>query len=195
MSIILRIKNSAKCRMDYISNNFRYGKIGKNSQIIKPMRIRGKRNIYIGDNVTILNSARLEAITEWNTSLTGKIIIGNYTSIEQCSHIIAADELCIGEGCVLSAFVYISDCSHGYEPGKRIMDTDLSVKKVTVGDHCFIGIGSCIMPGVSLGNNVVIGANSVVTHDIPDDCMAAGSPAKIIKKWDREIKEWVEVVG
>jgi acetyltransferase-like isoleucine patch superfamily enzyme len=50
-----------------------------------------------------------------------------------------------------------------------------------IGNNCFIGINSIIMPGVTIGNEVIIGAGSVVTKNIPDNCIAAGNPAKIIK--------------
>lgn len=59
-------------------------------------------------------------------------------------------------------------------------DIDI-VKPITVGDNVFIGYGSIILPGVTIGSNVVIGAGSVVSRDIPDNCVAAGIPARIIK--------------
>ena len=51
-----------------------------------------------------------------------------------------------------------------------------------IGDRCWIGANSIILPGVTIGNNVVIGAGSVVTKDIPDNVVAVGSPAKIIRE-------------
>ncbi|WP_407282007.1 acyltransferase [Methanolobus sp. WCC1] len=54
------------------------------------------------------------------------------------------------------------------------------VGKVIIGENTFVGVNSVILPNVSIGDNVVIGAGSVVTHDIPDDCVAAGNPAKVI---------------
>lgn len=159
------------------------------------MRIRGKSRIYIGDHVTILNGARLEALAEWggvnSSRMNGKLVIGDGTSIEQCCHLIAADELLIGKDCVLSAFVYISDCFHPYEPQENIMEQELVIRRTKVGRHCFIGIGSCIMPGVTVGDFCVIGANSVVTKDIPSYSMAAGVPAKVIKHYDQASGQWV----
>jgi len=50
-----------------------------------------------------------------------------------------------------------------------------------IGERCLIGIGAMIMPGVKIGNEVIIGAGSVVTKDVPSNCIVAGNPAKIIK--------------
>lgn len=55
-------------------------------------------------------------------------------------------------------------------------------KPISIGDDCWIGGNTTICPGVNIGNRTVIGAGSVVTKDIPEDCMAAGNPAKVIKK-------------
>lgn len=54
------------------------------------------------------------------------------------------------------------------------------IGRVTIGDNVFIGAGTVVLPGVTIGNNVIIGANSTVTHDIPENSVAAGSPARII---------------
>ena len=54
------------------------------------------------------------------------------------------------------------------------------IGRVTVGDNVFIGAESVVLPGVKIGSNVIIGANSTVTHDIPDNSVAAGSPARVI---------------
>lgn len=63
------------------------------------------------------------------------------------------------------------------------------VEPTVLGDDVFLGAGAIILPGVKIGNRVVIGAGSVVTHDIPDNCVVAGNPAKIISTIDEYIKK------
>ena len=58
---------------------------------------------------------------------------------------------------------------------------------VVVGDNCYFGLGAKILGGVKIGNNVIVGANAVVTKDIPDNAVVGGIPAKIIKKRDISI--------
>lgn len=149
----------------------KYGAKGNNTRVVKPMRIIGKNRIFLGDNVMILNNARMETCNE-----SAKLVIGSGTSIEQECHLIAADDLEIGENCVISAWVYISDCNHIYNTKKPIMESGLEVKHTSIGNHVFIGIGAKIMPGVSIGDYAVIGANSVVTKDIPPYQIWGGVP-------------------
>lgn len=67
----------------------------------------------------------------------------------------------------------------------RHLVPDLEItKKISVGDYVYIGIQSIIMPGVNIGNNCVIGAGAVVTHDIPDNSVAVGVPARVVKTAD-----------
>jgi len=95
-----------------------------------------------------------------------------------------------------SVFIDTSHCWHitigdsvTLAPRVLILAHDASMKrylnytkvgKVTIGNHVFVGACSIILPGVSIGNNVVIGSGSVVTHDIPDNVVAAGNPAKVL---------------
>ena len=62
-----------------------------------------------------------------------------------------------------------------------------------IGKNVWIGEGVCIMPGVSIGKGCVIGAHSIITKDIPDYCIAVGSPARVVKKWDEATAAWIRV--
>ena len=86
----------------------------------------------------------------------------------------------------MASRIFITDHFHGSvnksdiltPPSKR----PLSSKPVCIGNNVWIGEGVCVMPGVTIGDNVIIGANAVVTHDVPDNSIAVGIPAKVIGK-------------
>lgn len=69
------------------------------------------------------------------------------------------------------------------------------IGRVIIGDNVFIGAESVVLPGVTIGSNVVIGANSTVTHDIPDNSVAVGSPARVISSLDAYLKKEQERMG
>ena len=172
-------------KISYLYHRFLYlfyGKKGKKTKVIKPMRIIGRSHMYLGDNVIILNNARMETVNGYwgDRKYDGKLVIGDGTSIEQSCHIIAAGELMIGKNCVFSANVYVSDCNHKYGLDKPIMQQELEVKETIIGDNVFIGIGARIMPGVHIGDHAVVGANAVVTKDVEERKIVAGVPARVI---------------
>ena len=73
-----------------------------------------------------------------------------------------------------------------YEIGKPVMDCPLKFAPINIKDGVHVGIGSIIMPGVTIGEGAVIGAGSVVTRDIPPYCVAVGVPAKVIKTFENK---------
>ena len=91
---------------------------------------------------------------------------------------------------MLTANVYISDNAHSYEIIIRLLDQPISYSgKTIIKEGAWIGNNACIF-GCVVGKNSVIGANSFVNKDIPDYCIAVGSPAKIIKKLNFNTQEW-----
>lgn len=87
-----------------------------------------------------------------------------------CCHIQIGDDVTLGPRVMLLAH----DAST-----KRALGM-VRLGKVTVGDRVFIGAGTIVLPGVRIGNDVIIGAGSIVTHDIPDNSLAAGNPARVL---------------
>ncbi|MCR5226135.1 MAG: hypothetical protein K6E27_02830 [Eubacterium sp.] len=120
--------------------------------------------------------------------------INDSTTIGHFSHIVAVHSVTIGKSVLIADRVFISDCSHRYEDVSiPIIKQDIKkLAPVSIGEGSWIGENVCIC-GASIGKHCVIGANSVVTTDIPDYCVAVGSPAKIVKKFDFEKNEWVKV--
>lgn len=106
----------------------------------------------------------------------GKNFFANYN----CT-IIDVAKVKIGDNCFIAPNVSIYTAGHPIHPLTRNSLYEYG-KGITIGDNCWIGGNSVICPGVHIGNNVVIGAGSVVTKDIPDMVVAAGNPCKVIKK-------------
>lgn len=144
--------------------------------------IKGAENISIGDNCTFESNLQLEV---WDKH--AKIIIGNQCLFRRNNHITAVKNVIIGDGLLTGENVLISDNSHGESniesleipPRKRPI---ISKGGIKIGKNVWLGNNVCILSNVIIGDGVIVGANSVVTHDIPSYSIAAGIPAKIIKK-------------
>ena len=85
----------------------------------------------------------------------------------------------VGDGALIGHNVVIATLNHDLAPEKR---QSLIPSPVRIGKNVWIGAGAIILPGVSIGDNSVIGAGSVVTKDVPENVVAAGSPARVIKE-------------
>jgi acetyltransferase-like isoleucine patch superfamily enzyme len=175
---------------------FLFGEFGKGSYIRRPMLILYPRHVRIGHRVSIRDGVRLEVVRS-SGRRTPCLSIGNDTNIEQNVHIVCHSRIQIGSGVSVTGHCSIVDVTHPYSDvhhpakvGARIEDADSFVE---IGDGSFIGFGSVILPNVRIGAHVVIGANSVVTSDIPDYSVAAGAPAKVLKRYDWARQEWVSL--
>lgn len=106
----------------------------------------------------------------------GKNFYANYN----CT-ILDVAKVIIGDNCQIAPNVAIYTAGHPVHPDSRNSAYEYGIS-VTIGDNCWIGGNTVICPGVHIGNNVVIGAGSVVTKDIPDWSIAAGNPCKVLRK-------------
>ncbi len=170
-------------------NFSRFREFGFRSYIRKSLKINGFKNIRIGKRVFIGYKSWIEAVP-----LTGgscELKIGDGTCIGNFNHIFATGSIIIGENVLTADRVYISDNLHSYSnPFVPIMNQPIKqIKHVYIGDGCWIGENVCII-GSSVGKNCVIGANAVVTRDIPDYSVAVGIPAKIIKRYNINTSKW-----
>jgi acetyltransferase-like isoleucine patch superfamily enzyme len=171
---------------------WRFGRIGIKSMIYTPLSLFNPQNVFIGDGVHIFKQSRIMTIERWgNISYKPQIIIGNRVSIEQRLHMICAKLIEIGDDTVISADVMITDNNHSYSViNKNVMSQPLEVKETVIGKCCFIGMGVKIMAGTKLGDNCIIGSNSVVIGEYPSYVVLGGTPAKIIKRYDFEANMW-----
>ena len=112
----------------------------------------------------------------------GRVEIGDKTVIGQECTISAYQRVRIGEQCVIADRAMFIDFDHGVVEVERPIRTQGIYKRdVVVGSNVWIGYGACILRGVHVGDNSIVGTNSVVTKDIPANAIVAGIPAKIIR--------------
>ena len=166
------------------------GSVGKGSVIVRPCFLQGDalKEIHIGDNTRILSHCVLECWNKFgNQYFEPTITIGSNCKIGEYSHITACNRITIGDGALVGRFTLITDNSHGslslensnIPPIKREL---VSKGEIVIGNNVWLGDKVTICGVVHIGDNVIIGANSVVTKDIPSHSMAAGIPAKVIKQ-------------
>ena len=134
------------------------GSVGKNVDIEKTFNCDNGKNIFIGDN-----------------------FIGNYNLT-----ILDVKEVYIGNDVMIGPNTTITTVGHPINPnGRRKRLAQAS--EVRIGNDVWIGANVCILPGVTIGNNVIIGAGAVVNRDIEDNSMAVGVPARIIKEIEKPL--------
>ena len=115
----------------------------------------------------------------------GEVVIGRKTVLGQECTISAYKRIAIGEQCVIADRAMFIDFDHGVvEVERSIREQGIYKRDVEVGSNVWIGYGACILRGVSVGDNSIVGTNSVVTRDVPANAVVGGVPAKLIRMRD-----------
>lgn len=122
----------------------------------------------------------------------GDVFIGNHTIVGLSNTIIGPVE--IGNNVMMAQHVVISGLNHGYaDIDVPPSDQPVVTSKITVCDDVWIGANSVITAGVRIGKHAVVGGGSVVTKDVPDYAIVAGNPAKLIKQYNFQTKNWERI--
>lgn len=168
-------------------------------------RIRGIKNIKIGTKFVSGKGLWLEAIDNNYNKITKasnpELKIGNKVSLGEYVHIGCNHRIVIGDDVLMGSKIYITDHNHGVyrgadqdSPEIPPIDRKLTVcESVEIGARCWIGEFVTILPGVTIGEGCIIGSHSTVTHDIPANSIAVGSPARVVKKWNASVGQWLKV--
>lgn len=167
----------------------RHINIGNNSFIMDPLRIKGS-GIRIRNHVIIQEGCWIEC-----NPLTGEtnpeLRIEDGCTIGHFNEIYSTKSIVLEKNVLTADRVYISDNLHGYEnPDIPILKQSIKQNgTVRIGEGSWLGVGVAVI-GANIGRHCVIGANAVVTHDIPDYSVAVGIPAKVIKRYNPHTKLW-----
>jgi acetyltransferase-like isoleucine patch superfamily enzyme len=152
----------------------------------KPTTIFNEQYIHVGTNTLIGPDISLSAgMVPGQQCITNPVVtIGDRCLIGRGSGIVGHFSIEIGNDVWTGHNVYITDQNHGYEDVARpISQQSQPERAVKIGDGSWLGYGSVVLPGVTIGEHCVIGANSVVTHDVPSFSVAVGVPARVIKQY------------
>jgi len=162
-----------------------FGSFAMPGYLGQPIFLLNTRCMHVGSRVRIFPGLRAECHGE------GKLIIHDNVSIGQGFHVICGAELHIGEGCLISGNVFITDTDHSYSDTLRpVFDQPCIINRTNIAENCFIGIGARIQAGTSLGRGCVVGANAVVRGIFPEHSVIAGAPARIVKRYNSESGQW-----
>ena len=180
---IYRLFNTLYSR--YLSGSFR---TQNRLACLFPQNFTGNKYISMGKNCFFGRNCVVSAWDRHNEQcFTPEIRFGNDCNLGEYNHITAVNKIIIGNGLLTGRWVTITDNSHGntdienlcIKPLNRLI---FSKGPVIIGDNVWIGDKATILPGVKIGNGAVIGANAVVTKDVPAYAVVVGNPAQVIKR-------------
>ncbi|MEI6674019.1 MAG: acyltransferase [Verrucomicrobiota bacterium] len=177
----------------YLANLLPQGFVAPSACLSHP-DLRFGKHVYLGDRVSVYathnggsveiqNRVHLYGDSFIETGMGGRILIDEGTHIQPGCHIHAyLSEVRIGKQVEIAPGCGFYCYDHGMNPGLPIMEQSLHSKGgIAVGDGAWIGHGVTVLHGVTIGRGAVIGAGSVVVHDVPDNAIAAGVPARIVR--------------
>jgi acetyltransferase-like isoleucine patch superfamily enzyme len=183
-----------------------FGNTPRKLKIDLPRNIVNPDRIFLGNNVHLGPGSLLMALTRYPgpsildqnrkqpvQSFSSKIVIGDRVTSTAGLQLAAHSEITIEDDTLLASNINITDGLHGYinanEPYKY--QSIFKIAPIVIKRGSWIGQNVVIMPGVTIGELSIIGANSVVTKSVPDKCIAVGSPAKVIKSWEESTHRWI----
>lgn len=184
----LDISNDLKTMYSYAVTRLIYKhyflSMGNSCIIRKPLLLNNCQYVSLGNRVSIRDGIRMEVVVS-HSDRVPKLSIGNNVNIEQNVHIVCHSRIRIGDNVSITGNCAIVDVTHPHageygdmKIGARILNEDSFVE---IGDGAFLGFACVVLPNVRIGKRAVIGANSVVTQDVPDCGIVAGNPAKLIR--------------
>lgn len=154
--------------------------------IISPnisLNVKKKDNLILGKNVTIADYTVIHVVDR-SKNTNSRLVVGDRTYIGELNNLRAAGgDIIIGNDCSIAQHVSIIASNHCIKKGVTINSQPWDEVKtgVIIGNDVWVGANSVILPGISIADGAVIAASSVVTKNVPENAIVAGNPARIIR--------------
>jgi lipopolysaccharide O-acetyltransferase len=155
--------------------------------------------MQVGEDFNAGDALWLEAVLTYaGEQFTPRLVIGPHARLSDNVHIACLDRVTIGPHLLCGSRVLIADHAHGEYGDGGGSDPEVppaqrplrSAGPVVIGKNVWLGDGVAVLPGAVIGDGCILGANAVVTGNIPPRTIAVGSPAKPVRRWDTETRTW-----
>ncbi len=172
--------------------------------VVPGARISGVEHMQIGSDFAAARDLWMEAVDSYphtGQTFTPKLVIGDRVNLGEYVHIGCNSYVEIGDDVLMGSKIYITDHNHGVYRGASSDSPSIPPikRRLTEGEHvvigarCWIGEFVTILPGVTIGEGCIIGSHSTVTHDIPANSIAVGCPARVLKRWEENSRQWIRI--
>lgn len=143
--------------------------------------VLGKANVYGSGRVRCGEGLLLYPRQYFETQGDGEIVLGDGVVLSTGVHLVAYAGIYIGKGTMIGEYSSIRDANHSRVPGHTLRESEHSAEPIVIGSEVWIGRGVAVLSGVHIGDKAIIGANAVVTRDVPAGAVVAGVPAAPIR--------------
>lgn len=174
----------------------KFGSADGKVRIGAQVTIQNPECLHFGGNVTIGKYSYFLPVKHYaGIEYNPQIVIGSGCRIGIRNSFASIHSINIGKNVLFAGYVHITDHSHGYEDLSRpIFGQPLSTKGgVVIEDECWLGFSCEILSGVHIGKHSIVAARAVVTKDVPAYSIVAGNPARVIKQYNQNSKQWERV--
>ncbi|MGE3174727.1 MAG: DapH/DapD/GlmU-related protein [Planctomycetota bacterium] len=187
-----RVLGAVWRRLDRLWLTRQLGAIAPGAGIQRPRWITGGKGLALGRNAQVWHHATIEILRLFPDRPT--VRIGADSVLRPYAHVGAVSEITIGDRVGIGAGVFLTDHEHDLRDPENPFLTHqwLVASPIVIEDDAFIGERAVILRGTRIGRGAIIGANSVVKGDIPPYSIAAGIPARVVRRYDPEQAAWVK---
>jgi len=149
--------------------------LNESAVVLGTVQIYGTGNIRFGQNTLLYPNVHLE------TQQDGCIEVGNNVVLSSGVHLVSMHRITIGEGSMIGEYSSVRDADHARHPEFVIRDSGFTASPISIGREVWIGRGVTVVGGVNIGDRATVGANAVVTQDVPAGVTVVGVPARPIR--------------